>query len=402
MAKGRPFTLVGLDIGTSKTAVIIAEAGGGAPKPVGAGVSPGLGVQNGVVTCPGATARSIRQALEQAGKTSEVEVAAVYTGYNGVGIAVRDCEMSSRLGGVSHRGGNGRGAGCTGAETAGIPENEKVLQLIPSRIIHERSGCCPGSGGRAITAPAGDLANIVESARLAGLAIQEIIYGPLACAQALLTPAERELGTLLVDIGAGTSAVSFFYRGVIRETAILPVGGEHLAGDLAIGLRISLALAVSVLKDYSSMTEAGETGKLTIPAGQEGEEYNQVSLSLIREIVNARITEILDLIALAVKNFDYPVRPPGGVVFSGGGSRLAGLVHLAGSRLQMPVRIAFPEITGPDLNPACVNALGLVKYGFTRLSLDGWNGISRGEQFASRFLNWLQDKMKSDSSHLGC
>lgn len=404
MAKGRPVTLVGLDIGTSKTAVIIAEAGSGSPKLIGAGMSPSLGLQKGVITGLDAAARSIRQALEQAEKTAGVKAASAYVSYKGAGIAVRDCQITFPAGSrTAYRGGNGRAAAVpSGPTAAGIPEDERVLQLIPSRIAPGHFGCRPESGARAITAPAGDIAGIIESVRLAGLAVQDIIYGPLAGAHVLLTPAERELGTLIVDIGAGATSVSIFYRGTIRETAVIPVGGEHLIGDLAIGLRTSLARAGEVLKSYSSMAGTGDPGELTIPAGAEGEESNTVSCDLVGEIVSARITEILDLIVLVIKSFDYPGLLPGGAVFSGGVSRLGGLALLAESRLQMPVRVSSLENTGLDLSPAYTNALGLVKCGFTRLSQNRHEYKNRRGQFTSRFLNWFQDRIKGDSRSLRC
>lgn len=405
MAKGRPVTLVGLDIGTSKTAVIIAEAGRGSPKLLGTGESPSVGLQKGVIADLDATAKSIGQALEKAEKMAGVKAASAVAGYNGAGIAVRNCRIPfNAVNRAVSRGGNGSMTTPADRLPAGIPQGVKVLQLIPPRIMRDHFGHASESDARAITAPNRDILNIIQSARMAGLAVQDVLYGPLAAAEALLSPAEREFGTILIDIGAGATSISVFDRGLIRETAVLAVGGEHLAGDLAIGLRTSLARAEEILKKTSSQAQDGGEGEeFTSTAGPEGEENEKVSGDLIGSIIEARITEILDLVAAAINGFNYPGLLPGGAVFCGGGSRLSGLALLAEKKLQIPVRIGSAETAGPALSPSYTNALGLVKYGYACLCEGGRNFKNYREQsdgFMGRFFTWFQDRLKNDSRSL--
>lgn len=405
MAKGRPVIVVGLDIGTSKTVVIIAEAGSGSPKLIGTAISPSVGLQKGRITDLDAVAKAIGQALEKAEKMAGVKATNAYVSYNGANISVRNCRINfTACNRAVSRGENGSVITPSELTSAGIPQGEKVLQLIPPRIIPDLFGYAPESDARAITARTRDITNIIQSARMAGLAVQDILYGPLAGAEALLSPAEREFGTILIDVGAGTTSISIFDRGLIRETAVLAVGGEHLAGDLAIGLRTSLARAEEILKKTSLQAQDGEEREEFVSTTwPEGEENKKVSGDLIVSIIDARITEILDLVAAVIKGFNYPGLLPGGAVFYGGVSWLSGLALLAESRLQIPVRIGSTENTGPAISPAYTNALGLVKYGSMRLCEEGQKFRERRTQsggFMGKFLKWFQDKRKVDDYSL--
>lgn len=402
MAKGSSVTLVGLDVGTSKTAVIIAEAGGNSPKLIGAAISPSLGLQRGVITDLDAAAKSIGQALERAEKIAGVKVSSATVSYNGASTTVRSCRVAYTTDNpVVSRGKSGAVPVASEWKPTGIPQGEKVLQLILPRIIPGRFGVVPELDARVITAGSQDIANITESARLAGLAVQDIVYGPLAGAEALLSPVEREFGTILVDIGAGTTSISIFDRGLIRETAVLSVGGEHLVGDLAIGLRTSLAHAEAILKYYSSRPKTGETGEeCELKSGPEGVDAIKGSGDLVRLILDARMTEVLELVAVVIQGFNYPGLLPGGVVLYGGVSRLSGLVHMAESRLRLPVRIGSMETAGMAQSSSYDNALGLIKHTFSCLCGQGSNANHcrlQNDGFTNRFKNWFQDRLKIGS-----
>ncbi|BAF60032.1 MAG: hypothetical protein HPY89_02765 [Pelotomaculum sp.] len=362
MAKERSFLLVGLDIGTSKTAVVIAEYVNGRPELKGSGVSPSAGLEEGVIADTGAAAGAIKQAMDAAEQMAGVKASLAYAGYSWANVTVK--------------------------AAADVTPDEKVLQLIPPRFLPEWHGYGAEFNARAVAAGIRDVNNIIESARIAGLSVQNVIYGPLAIAEAVLSPAEREFGTLLVDIGAGSTKVSIIDRSAIRETAVLPVGGGHLSADLAIGLRTSLARAGEVLDNFSLDGTSGSREIYELPGEKEGD-VKKVSRTMIRSIIEARIAEILDLVAMAVKRFDYPGLLPGGAVFCGGVSRLSGLALLAENKLQMPVRIGQTETTGPVSGPAYANALGLVKCGCKHLREKGPELKSRRARrsvFLGRFL----------------
>lgn len=365
--------LAGLDIGTSKTAIVVATAVSGALKVLGAASCPSVGLQKGTIADVGSTAKSIKQTLEKVEKLAGARVRSAYVGFNGTSVSLKACRTN--------------GAGLI----EGLPQDEEVLQFIPAHHATGGYNVYSYSGKLAITAKADDIASIMESVRLAGLLARDVIYSPLAGAEALLSPAEMELGVVLVEIGASTTTVSVFDRGAIRGTAVLSIGGEHLAGDLAIGLRTSMGKAEEILKKVSL-----ETGLLEISAHAD-KENNYNPKCLISPIVGARVMEILDFVAEAVAGFNYPGLLPAGVVLYGGVSRLDGLVPLAERRWQRPVKTSLPGTTGMPLNLDCTNAYGLVKYGLKNTYKMRGRYLKKrcgNNSFMRSFIKWFQEKQE--------
>ncbi|MCG9968071.1 rod shape-determining protein [Pelotomaculum terephthalicicum JT] len=358
MAKRHPATLVGLDLGSMNTAVVIAQAVNDfQPRIVGVGESYTLGVRRGSVVDSEAASGSIRQALEKAGKIAGGRALPAYIGYSGLSITTRNCRVALKAG--KHAGGR---VHLQDIAADGIPAGEKLLAVLstPGLLSILESGLI--SEVRTITACGRDFDSVIESARLAGLAVRDIIYSPLAAAEALLSPAEKELGTLLVDFGAAATTVSVIDRGLIRENAVLAVGGEHIIADLAIGLHISLTQAREILKQYQVNREAGQ-GCIDI-IRVDGEKAVNVPADLVHSIITARVKEVLEMIAGAVVKFNYAGQLPGGVVLYGGVAEMGGLTSLVENSLRFPVRIGVPKDTGMDLGPRYANAFGLVKCGF--------------------------------------
>jgi len=358
LAKRHPATLVGLDLGSSKTAVVIAQADNDfLPRVVGVGESYTLGVRKGSIVDVKAAAVSIKQALEKAGKVTGVRALPAYVGYSGLSIATRTCKVvltaGKRFSGKVH---------LKDIAANGIPDGEKPLAVLSTSglLSFLESGLI--SEARVITAGSRDFDNIIESTRLAGLAVRDIIYSPLAAAEALLSPNEKELGTLLVDIGATAATVSIIDRGLMRENAVLAIGGEHIITDLAICLHTSLAQAREILKQYTDNSEAGQ-GYIEIIRLDEKKAVN-IPADLVKLIITARVKEILEMVAGAVENFAYPGQLPGGAVLYGGVAKMEGLSSLVENSLRLPVRIGVPKDTGMELGPHYANAFGLVKYGF--------------------------------------
>ncbi|OPY57700.1 MAG: Cell division protein FtsA [Pelotomaculum sp. PtaU1.Bin035] len=394
MAKRHPAVLVGLDLGTSKAAVIIALVNKGSVRVIGVGESLTSGMQRGSITDINSAAVSIRQALERAEKMANVKATAVYVSYNGTSISIKDCHIALAAG--NHAGAN-KGNSAVGRRRYGeiiateIHADEKILVAIPPNNILNflKPGLEPEA--RVITTVNRNIENIIESARLAGLVVQDIVYSPLAAAEALLSRAEREFGTLLVDMGYAATTVSIFERDLIRETAILAVGGEHLAGDLAIGLRTSMADAGEILKKYHNDGKDGE-GYVEI-AGADGKVARKVPNDIVSSIIEARMQEILEMVAGVVEEFNYPGELPGGAVLYGGVAQLDGLLPLSENILRLKVRVGSLKDVGRDLGPRYVNAFGLVKYGSARcVGGKAYGGVM------DRVFGWFQNKLKHDNN----
>ncbi|HBC91868.1 MAG TPA: hypothetical protein DCZ10_02930, partial [Pelotomaculum sp.] len=247
---------------------------------------------------------------------------------------------------------------------------------LPGRSVFEAE-----AGARVVAAPTRNIKDISKAVHLAGLEVEDVLFGPVAAAEALLTTAEKEFGTILIDIGAGTTSVSIFDQGSLRETTVFPVGGEHLASDLAIGLHTSLHQAVEILSDCE-LSGSGDN-----------------KLDLANSIIEARLAEIMHLTARVIKSFQYPGLLPGGAVFSGGTSLLGGFAPFAENILQIPVRVGDIQVDGQPLRLTLANALGLVKYGAQRLAGSGLRLAANCESGAlmDRLIKWLQGRMKNGS-----
>jgi cell division protein FtsA len=388
LAKGNPVVLAGLDLGTSKTAVAIAAVKKAALEILGVGESPSIGVQKGIVTDTDSAARSVKQALEKAEKMAGLKIDSAYLSYNGASIQVRNCRIKNPAGNIPAN--SAADKKTTGLETpavTGIPPDEDPLQILSTRVGLTGFGC----EARLITARSRDLAQLTQSVRLAGLESKGIIYGPLATAEILLTPAERELGAILADIGAGQTSVSIFDRCMLKETAVFPLAGEHLASDLAIGLRISLSRAREILCGSSLASRVDRAAVQDLAAEPAGPGTGESREHLVRSIIEARAEEIIDLIDETIKSFNYLGALPGGVIFSGGVSGLDGLALIAEKKLQKPVKIGPEPQGGFVLRPACAGALGLVRYAFKHFTLERKNFSKSGlKESAARILDWFQ------------
>jgi cell division protein FtsA len=378
LAKRHPVILAGLDIGTSKTAVIIAQPSRGFPQILGSAETPSIGVTRGCITSPEAVAKVIVQSLEQALRSAGAgKPSTVYVSFNGDTTAVKECLVNLKPGRYPAAGHN-KAKGLP-AVPAGLDEEDRALHLIPPRDLPGRSVFEAEAGARAVTAPTGNIKDISKAVHLAGLKVEDVLFGPVAAAEVLLTTAEKEFGTILIDIGAGITSVSVFKQGELRDTEVFPLGGEHVVSDLAIGLHTSLNQATEILKGYELSGD------------------NQPEP--VRSIIEARLSEILHLTDSVIKGFKYPGLLPGGAVFCGGVTRLGGFISFAENILQVPVRAGSIEVDGHPVSITMANALGLVYYGAQQLTLPGVRLAANCEQnsLMSRLIKWLNGKMKNES-----
>ncbi|MDD3653321.1 MAG: cell division FtsA domain-containing protein [Desulfotomaculaceae bacterium] len=388
MSKRHPDTLAGLDLGTSKTAAIIVQIKNGSLQAVGVGVSPTIGMQKGSINDVTAAAASIRQALDKAEEMAGVKANTAFIGYNSTDILIRACHVTGAAGKLVQ-------FDPVGA-ASGTPVSETLLTIMPPRNMVTLSWPDTELEARAITTVNHNIKNIFESARLAKIVVQDVVYSPLAAVGALLSPFEREFGTLLIDIGASTVTVSIHERGLIRETAVLSIGGEHLVSDLAIGLHISMAQAQEVLKRYKGLDGAGKDN-IEI-AGTDEMASRKVSSTFVKSIIEARIKEIFHMIAGEVKSFNYPGQLPGGAVLYGGVAQMDGLTNIAEESLQLATRIGVPQAAKQVLGPDLANAFGLVVYGSMQNVKPGSTSNGYHEfngKIIDRVYHWFQDKIKT-------
>ncbi len=229
-----------------------------------------------------------------------------------------------------------------------------------------------------VTGAIASVQNVVRSVNRAGLAVHDIVLEPLASAEAVLSADEQELGILLVEVGGGTTNVALFREGAIWHTAILPLGGDHITNDIAVGLRTPVADAEELKKRYGCALTARVPAQETVDVPSVGgRKPRELSRQVLSEIIQPRVEEIFRLVAKDLKRAGFEDAATAGVVVTGGTSILDGVPEVAESVFALPVRRGMPDDVGglSDIvrSPIHSTAVGLALYG-VRHTPRGANG----------------------------
>jgi len=407
--------IVGLDIGTTKICAIVGEIQGSSRSDglpgidvIGIGTSPSRGLRKGVVVNIESTVESIKKAVEEAELMAGVQIQSVYAGiagghikgFNSRGvIAVKEREVNQadveRV--------------IDAARAVAIPLDREVLHVLPQEFIVDDQDGIKDPLGMAgvrleaevhiITGAVTSAQNIIKSVNRAGLEVVDIILQPLASSEAVLTPEEKDLGVTMVDIGGGTTDIATFVDGGIWHTAVLGIGGNHLTGDVAIGLRTPAAEAEKIKIKYgcamTSMVKEDET--IEVPS-VGGRPPRVLSRQILSEIIEPRAEEIFGLVGREIKRTGYEERVASGVVITGGSSTLRGMVEVAERVLDLPVRLGSPINLGglADIvnNPMYATGVGLILYA---LKTQGERDVRRFRdrrlfhKVAGRMREWVQE-----------
>jgi cell division protein FtsA len=375
-----PQVVVGLDVGTTKICVIIAEIGpAGGLDVVGVGAAPSRGLRKGVVVNIDSTVEAIRKAVGEAEQMAGVEVSAVYAGVAGGHIR----GVNSR--GVVAVSGKNREVSASDIERAleaakaiNLPQDREIIHALPQTfVVDDQDGVREplGMSGvrlevevHIVTGAVTSVQNVVRSVNRAGLSVQDIVLEPLASAEAVLWPDEKELGALLIDIGGGTTDVALFREGAIWHTTILPLGGDHITNDIAVGLRTPSVDAEELKKRYgcalTSLVRDEET--IDVPS-VGGRKPRQLSRQILSEIIQPRVEEIFTLVARDLMKSGFQDAATAGVVVTGGTSIMEGVADLAERVFDQPVRLGAPSDLGglADVvrSPIFATGVGLALYG---------------------------------------
>lgn len=405
--------VVGLDLGTTKIAAIIAEPyeKEGA-KIVGIGTSPSDGLRRGVVVNLEKTVRSIQAAVEEAELMAGVEVNQVYAGIAGDHIR----SINSRGVVAVSRPDNEIGQEemdrvVEQAKAVAIPIDREIIHVIPQEFtVDDQSGIKDpiGMSGvrleadvHIITGAVTSAQNIYKSVERAGLKVKDLVLQPLASGYAVLDQEEKELGVALIDMGGGTTDMSIFFDGSIRQTSVIGLGGENITNDIAIGLRTPRAQAEEIKKKHgcalSSMIDGSE--KIRVP-GVGGREEREVSRGVLGAIVEPRVEEILSLAHREISKTDYADLLGAGVVITGGTARMEGVAELAEQIFDLPVKIGIPDgiggLTDSVKDPIHATGVGLVLYGYHNRNNRGLLGVSEAnlfEKLLEKMRRWFAEFM---------
>lgn len=398
--------IVGLDIGTSKVVAIVGELhADGEIEIVGIGSHKSVGLKKGVVVNIESTVASIQRAVEEAELMAGCNIHSVYVGIAGSHIrsmnshgivAIRDREVYDLdLDRV-----------IDAAQAVAIPADQKILHIIPQEYrIDEQEGVRQplGMSGvrleakvHLVTCAVNAMQNIEKCIRRCGLDVDEVILEQVASSYSVLTEDEKDLGVCLVDIGGGTTDIAIYTSGAIRHTGVIPIAGDQVTNDIAMALRTPTQNADELKIKYAcalaSITRPEETIKVPGVGDRPARDLSRQSLA---EVIEPRYEELFSLVQAEIRRSGYEELLAGGVVLTGGTSKMEGAIELAEEIFHMPVRLGLPQgITGlTDIvsNPIYATGVGLLKYGAER-SIEGVRrSASDGdESFISRIKEWFK------------
>ncbi|OGL01303.1 MAG: cell division protein FtsA [Candidatus Rokubacteria bacterium RIFCSPLOWO2_12_FULL_69_21] len=372
--------ITGLDVGTTKVCAVIGEVTpAGGLDVIGIGTSPSRGLRKGVVVNIDSTVEAIKKAVGEAEQMAGVEVGSVYAGLSGGHIR----GVNSR--GVVAVSGKNKEVGPADLERAleaaraiNLPPDREIIHVLPQTyVVDDQDGVKEplGMSGvrlevevHIVTAAVTSVQNVIRSVNRAGLTVQDIVLEPLAASEAILSPDEKELGVLLIDIGGGTTDVALFRDGAIWHTGVLALGGDHISNDIAVGLRTPTAEAEELKKRHGCALTAlvREEETVDVPS-VGGRKPRQLSRQILSEIIQPRVEEIFTLVARDLARAGLEDAPAAGVVVTGGTAIMDGLPELAGQVFDLPVRRGTPEGVGglDDVvqSPIFATAVGLALYG---------------------------------------
>src|SRR5512145_663060 len=370
--------IVGLDIGTSKIACIVAEIRPeGTLEVIGAGMHQSSGMKKGMVVNIDATVGAIQRALEEAELMADCKIREVYTG-----IAGSHIRSSNANGMIKIKDKEVTHADVVRAvETASsisLPGDQQILHILEQEFsIDGQEGIKKplGMSGlrleveiHIVTGAVSAVQNILKCIHRCGLEVNEMILQPLASSKAVLADDEKELGVCLVDIGGGTTDVAVFTGGAIRHTAVIPIAGDQITNDIAMALRTPTKDAEEIKQKHGcALRELADPAEMVQVPGVGDRASRQLSRQVLAEVIEPRVEELYSLVQKVLRDSGYEELMSSGVVLTGGSSVMQGMVELGEEIFHMPVRLGIPRYSGglSDVirSPRYSTAVGLLLEG---------------------------------------
>ena len=398
--------IVALDIGTNKIAAIVANLGpGDALEIVGIGTHQSRGLKKGVVVNIESTVQSIQRAVQEAELMAGVEIDSVYAGIAGNHIrslnshgivAIKDREVLAhdiyRV--------------IDAAKAMAIPADQKILHVLPQEFIIDTQGGVKDPLGMSgvrleakvhmVTCAVNAAQNIEKCIERCGLHVNDIILEQLASSYSVLSDDERNLGVCLVDIGGGTTDIAVFTDGAIRHTAVIPIAGDQVTNDIAMALRTPTQNAEEIKIRYAcALTQLAKADEVIKVPGVGDKPERELSRQTLAEVVEPRYDELFRLIQAELRRSGFEDVVAAGIVLTGGGSKMEGLIELAEEIFHMPVSLGAPRnVAGlKDIvrNPVYATSVGLLQFGLSREKERSGKHSGRKSSVFSSISNWFRD-----------
>jgi cell division protein FtsA len=404
--------IVGIDVGTTKICVLVGELDrDGKLNIVGVGTCPSQGLRRGVVVNIEETVTSIAAALDRAERLSGKKITSAYVGIAGSHITSENSKgfvaISPKNRDIDQ---NDISRAFEVARAIAIPANRELIHVIPrGYVVDGQEGIKNPIGmsgfrleveAHIITGSVSSMHNLIKCVHKAHVEIEDLVLEPLASGDAVLEEGETDLGVALVDIGGGTTDIAVYTDGAIWHTVVLPVGGNLITSDIAIGLRLPVGVAEELKITYGHCDPSTIDEDDMIDLSQFMPDCDDlVPRKLLAEIIQARVEEIFTMVHEEIKKSGYDGLLPAGIVITGGTAELPGILAAAGQTLDLPARIGSPlglhGLADSINRPAYSTAVGLLLWGLSNTSLmmeeeEELAEVEGDANFVSRVRRWLQ------------
>lgn len=397
--------VVGLDIGTSKIVAIVGEIqDDGRVEVIGLGSHASRGLKRGMVVDIESTEASIQRAVEEAELMADCEIHSVFAGIAGThvssrhshgAVAIRDAEVDeSDVERVLES-----------ARAVAIPADQQILEVLPKGYVIDSTDGIRQPVGMSgvrlevqvhlVTAAVSAVQNVTKCVARCGLQVDDLALHQLASAESVLSDDEKELGIALVDIGAGTTDIAVFADGATQYTACIPIAGDLVTSDIAVALRTPTQHAEDIKVRYACALEQLASSDETIQVPSVGDRApRRLERQTLAQVVEARYRELFNHVNKQLRQSGCENLVPVGLVLTGGGARMEGVVELAEEIMHMPVRLGAPQhVSGLSEvvdNPVHATGVGLLLRG----SRSDRPGVGRGRvpkvSMLDRLKQWFQ------------
>jgi cell division protein FtsA len=387
MAQREKKRIVGLDIGSTKVCTLIATVSEIGLEAIGIGVAESKGLKRGGVVHLDATVESIKKSVAAAESMAGCDVETVYVGLSGPHIKSFNSSGATALSPPAREiGAPDIGRATETARAVALAPDRVIVHILPQEFaVDDQNGITDPLGMKGsrlevnthiVTSSRTAAENIVTAVNRSGLLVGDTVLEPIAAGEAVLVDDERELGTVLVDIGGSTTSVAIYHRGAIRHTVVVPLGSEHFTNDIAVGLRTGLPEAERIKREHGcAMSPMASPDSVFEVAGSGSRQPRPIGQQVLADILQPRAEEIVFLVRNEIRGAGYDRQIGAGVVLTGGGAMLRGLTELTEHILDLPVRIGtcpgfvraskIPELQGTEF----ATVTGLVLYGERRNKL---------------------------------
>lgn len=377
--------ITGIDIGSTKISTAVASVSDNKISIIGvSGFVPSKGISKGSINDIDSAVEAISASIEKAERMAGVSISSAFITVGGSHIETLNSHgvvavMPNKSSEITTQ---DVARVTEAAQAVSLPSSREIIHVIPRDfIIDSQDGIKDpvGMSGvrlevetniiHGLSAP---IKNLVRCVQQVGVSVEDLIYTAFASSESVLNDTEKELGTLLVDIGGGTTSLIAFLDGSPIYSAVLPIGGRHVTNDLAVGLRVGLDVAEKIkikLSNERPNFSIAEKGKMSenFEVSEFGVDSDAIPRRYLYEIIDARLNEIFKLVSLELAKANLISKLPAGLVITGGGALTSGLEKVAKNNLKMPVRIGYPkgvtglidEVQGPEFS----GTIGSILYG---------------------------------------